>query len=142
MTSSLHIHTFPYAYIHINFFLIKKKREKMVSQKLNTQGDSKEEGEEVDRNIRCQEVTAKFIQCPSHPSSQTPSIVHSQTKQVQLSQALLQHAGGHQQSDPPLEQPGSHADRVPRGHGPEGHGKRFGSQVPKLVSKEVQLSHH
>lgn len=84
----------------------------------------------------------KFIQCPSQPSSQTPSIVHSQTKQVQLSQALLQHAGGHQQSDPPLEQPGSHADRVPRGHGPEGHGKRFGSQVPKLVSKKVQLSHH
>lgn len=31
----------------------------MVSQKLNTQGDSKEEGEEVDRNIRCQEVTAE-----------------------------------------------------------------------------------
>lgn len=59
MTSRLHIHTFSYAYIHINFFKLKKKGEKMVSQKLNTQGDGKEEGEEVDRNIRRQEVRAE-----------------------------------------------------------------------------------
>lgn len=46
----------------------------MVSQKLNTQGDGKEEGEEVDRNIRRQEVRAEvytmskpsFLPNPSH----------------------------------------------------------------------------
>ena len=47
--------------------MVKKKGEKMVSQTLTTQGDGKEEGEEVDRNIRCQEVTAE-VYTMSKPS--------------------------------------------------------------------------
>lgn len=67
MTSSLHIHTFSYAYIHTIFFFEIKKGEKMVSQKLSTQGNGKEEGEEVDRNIRYREVRAE-VYTMSKPS--------------------------------------------------------------------------